>query len=124
MARIGWAALLAGCLVTTAAADEVCYPNNPSYPPAGQTCYNNGSSTGPSGGAYTVPPNVHCSYLDILTLACMGKSSAGWQRLRAERDEVKQLVIAGRCDDAIKRALEENDWTMARDVKAVCSPTP
>lgn len=122
-------AVLGLALAGAAHAQSQCYPNNPSVPAAGSTCYPTGAPPLPDEGrpqrnVGSVPrdlPNdgdpafpAMCSGYYYAELGCMARANA-------ERKEVGALMANGQCDDAMKRALREADYKMAATVKQLCT---
>lgn len=128
MRAIGiWAAVVGLAFAGAAHAQQQCFPNNPSIPAAGTTCYPTGApplpenpqpppapvAAGPvvdDSGSY---PAV-CAGNRLVQMVCAG-------RVSAERKEVGTLMANGQCDDAMKRALREADYKMAATVKQLCT---
>ena len=97
-----------------------CYPNNPSMPEAGTTCYDNRPPPVPpdssGGGGATMPITGPCGPFGVLSGACHRQKVA---RDR-EASEVSALIQRGDCQGAINRALKENDFDMAKKAKDLC----
>lgn len=121
---------LFGALVGFAAAPVLafgqtsqCYPNNPSMPEAGTTCYSDDVPAATSAPHYTIPPNVDCGTAESLLGGCYFKSISGWRRIRSERQKVAELIADHNCDVAMSAALRESDFETAKMVKELCVPS-
>ena len=99
-----------------------CFPNNPSYPAAGTTCYNNAPPPMDAFPAYqgpVMPTFGICGVISRLDGSCARRRDA----IRQRESDVAGLIQKGDCSGAINRALKDQDFVLAKKAKDLCTPT-
>ena len=120
------AAIVAGAMAAAspALAQMQCMPNNPAYPGAGTTCYNEGIPPLPQSGGEVDRRSLaeQCAGPHIDLFGVCRRVRAQQAKKAQERRDVVSLIKEGDCEGAINRALADDDFDTAQKAKNLCTP--